>query len=66
MYIIEHANMSYIQNIGPEFCVRGCDIARPCEGYITSEDTKRGSCIQYIGCISILYTIYVIMVTSPA
>ena len=30
-------------NIGPEFCVRGCDIARTCEGYITSEDTKRGS-----------------------
>ena len=26
-------------NIGPEFCVRGCDIARACEGYITSEDT---------------------------
>ena len=32
--------MSYIQNIGPEFCVRGCDIARACEGYITPEDTK--------------------------
>ena len=30
----------YIQNIGPEFCVQGCDIARACEGYITSEDTK--------------------------
>ena len=26
--------------MGPEFCVRGCDIARACEGYITSEDTK--------------------------
>ena len=29
----------YIQNIGPEFCVRGCDIAQACEDYITSEDT---------------------------
>ena len=56
----------YILNIGPEFCVRGYDIARACEGYITSEDTKRGSCIQYIGLISILYTIYCMMVTSPA
>ena len=56
----------YIQNIGPEFCVRGCDIARACEGYITSGDTKRGSYIQYIGPISILYTIYCMMVTSPA
>ena len=42
--------------IGPEFCVRGCDVARACEGYITS----------YIGPISILYTIYCMMVTSPA
>ena len=26
-----------------EFCVRGCDIARgEAEGYITTEDTKRG------------------------
>ena len=58
--------MSYIQNIGPEFCVQGSDIARACEGYITSEDTKRGSYIQYIGPISILYTIYCMMVTSPA
>ena len=58
--------MSYIQNIGPEFCVLGCDIARACEGYITSEDTKRGSYIQYIGTISILYIIYCMMVTSPA
>ena len=52
-----------MQNIGPEFCVRGCDIARACEGYITSEDTKRGSYMQYIGPISILYCM---MVTSPA
>ena len=37
-YIV--CNASYIQNIGPEFCVQGCDIARACEGYITSEDTK--------------------------
>ena len=58
--------MSYIQNIVPAFCVRGCDIARACEGYITSADTKRGSYIQYIGPISILYTIYCMMVTSPA
>ena len=58
--------MSYIQNIGPEFCVQGYDIARACEGYITFEDTKRGSYIQYIGPISILYTIYCMMVTSPA
>ena len=45
-------------NIGPEFCVQGCDIARACE--ITSDDTvgKRGSYIQYIGPFSILYTIY--------
>ena len=47
-------------------CVRGCDIARSCEGYITSEDTKRGYYMQYIGPISILYTIYCMMVTSPA
>ena len=33
-------NRSYIQNIGPDFCVRGCDIAQACDGYITSEDTK--------------------------
>ena len=32
--------MSYIQNIGPEYCVQGCDIARACEGYIISEDIK--------------------------
>ena len=51
--------------IGPEFCARGCDIAQACDGYITSEDTKRGSYIQYIGPISILYTIYC-MVTSLA
>ena len=36
--------------------------------YITSEDTKRVSYIYmwYIGLISILYTIYCMMVTSPA
>ena len=28
-----------ILNIGPEVCVGGCDIARACEGYITSEVT---------------------------
>ena len=38
-------------------------IARACEGYITFEDTKRGSYMQYIGPISILYTIYCMMVT---
>ena len=57
----------YIQNIGPEFCVQGCDIARACKGYITSEDTKRGSYIQYIGLINILYAVsYSMMGTSPA
>ena len=56
-----------IQNIGPELvCVRGCDIARACEGYITSEDTKQGSYMKYTGPISILHTIYCMMVTSPA
>ena len=55
---------SYIQNIGLEFCVRGCDIARACEGYITSEDTKRGSYIQYIGPISILYGSFQIISTN--
>ena len=51
---------TYIQNIEPEFCVRGCDVARACKGYITSEDTKWGSYMymQYIGPISILYTMY--------
>ena len=44
---IYYANMSYIQ----------------CEGYITFEDTKQVSSIQYIGPISILYCM---MVTSPA
>ena len=52
--------------MGSEFCVLGCDIARAYEGYITSEDTKRGSYIQYIGPINILYTIYCMVVTSPA
>ena len=47
-------------------CVRRCDIARACEGYITSSDTKQRSYIQYIGPISILYTIYCMLVTSPA
>ena len=56
----------YIQNIGPEFCVQECDIVRACEGYITSEDTKLRSYIQYFGPISILYTIYCMMVTSLA
>ena len=52
--------------IRPEFCVQGCDIARACEGYITSEDTKRKSYILYIGPVSRLYTIYCMMVTSSA
>ena len=46
--------------------VRVCDIAQACEGYILSSDTKQGSYIQYIGPISILYTIYCMIVTSPA
>ena len=37
-----------------------------CKGYITSEDTKRRSYMQYIGPISILYTIYCMMMTFPA
>ena len=44
----------------PAFCIQGCDIARACEGYIISEDTNRGSYMQYIRPISILYTIYCI------
>ena len=63
---MQYANSSYIQNIGPEFCVRGCDIAQAYEGYITSEDTKQGSYIQYTRHVSILYTIYCMMVRSPA
>ena len=51
--------------IGPLFCVLGCDIALAGSGYITS-DTNPRSYIQYIGPISILYTIYCMMVTSPA
>ena len=38
MYIIYYSNRSYmyIQNIGPDFCVQGCDIAQAREGYIRS------------------------------
>ena len=36
-----------VQNIGPEFCVQESDIARASEGYITPEDTKQASYIQY-------------------
>ena len=28
MYIILYTSRSYVQNIGPEVCVRGCDIAQ--------------------------------------
>ena len=28
------------KNIGPEFCVQGCDIAQAYEGYVTPKDTK--------------------------
>ena len=64
---ILYAYRSYIQNIGTEFCVQGCDRVRACKGYITFEDTKRGSYMQYIGPISILYTISsCMMVRSPA
>ena len=41
-------NRSYIQNIGPDFCVRRCDIARACKGYIRSEDTKVKSIFRLI------------------
>ena len=44
----------------------GCDIALACSGYITCSGTKLRSYIQYIGPINILYTIYCMMVTSPA
>ena len=38
-----------MRSMGPEVCVRGCDIALgKAEGYITSEDTKRGSHISLI------------------
>ena len=70
MYMyIQYANRSYIQNIGPEFCVQECDIARPCEGYMRSDGHKTRvlyALMQYIGPISILYTIYCMMVTSLA
>ena len=65
MYIIEYTIYANRQNIGPEFCVWGWDMAWACKGYITSEDTKQGSYIQYIGPTSILYTIYCMMVISP-
>ena len=45
--------------MGPMFCVQGCDIARACEGYITSRDTKQRSYMQYIGPIKhTIYNIY--------
>ena len=55
--------------IGPIYKIKDlslCDIVRACEGYITSEGTKQGSYIQYIGPISILYTMYCMMVTPFA
>ena len=64
MYIIYYSNRSYIQNIGPDFCVQGCDIAQACEGYIRSEDTKVRSYILYIGPIRILYSIMVTSLTQ--
>ena len=42
-------------NIGPEFCVRGCDIAGTCEGYITSEDAKLLAYYIYYKTVSILH-----------
>ena len=33
-------NRSYILNIGPLFCVLGCDIVLAGSGYITSSDTN--------------------------
>ena len=54
-----------MQNIEPDICVRGYDIARACEGYIRSVDTKVRSYIFFnTGPVRILYTIYSIMVTS--
>ena len=52
--------MSYIQNIGPEVCIRGKYIARACEGYIFSEDTNFRSYILYITQFGVLYNIYII------
>ena len=44
----------------PDVGVRGCDIARgEAEGYITSEDTNRGSHILYIYLDTMLYTIII-------
>ena len=54
-----------ILNIRPGFCaVQGCDIARSCEGYITSEDTKLRSFTQYIGPLSLIHIIYCMVMTS--
>ena len=47
------------KNIDPRFSVQGCDIARACEGYITSEDTKPRF---YIRTVSVLYTIYCMLI----
>ena len=46
-------------NIGPSFCVLGCDIALAGLGYITSSDTKLRSYILYIGPVSILYILHI-------
>ena len=46
------------KNIDPRFSVQGCDIARACEGYITSEDTKpRFYIVLYKNCKCTIYNI---------
>ena len=54
VYIMLTGPIYKIQDLN--FFVQRCDIARACEGYITSEDTKWGSYMRYIGPVSILYT----------
>ena len=61
MYSIIIVNRQVLYtNIGLEVCVQGCDIARACEGYITSLDTNQRPIIT--GHVSILYTIHIIII----
>ena len=46
-------------NIGPLFCVLGCDIALTSSGYITSLGTKLRSYILYIGYYIIYIYLYI-------
>ena len=50
-----------MQNVGSEFCVRGCHIARgEAAGYMTSEDTKRVSHISHINLL-VYYVLYLVL-----